>query len=399
MGTSSLPGADDSQRSRGPSRRSLLIGGGVAALGVATGAYVRGRTGSVGIGETAVAVSPFGDHQAGIARPNTPQPHTHVAVCDASGVTTRAQLSARLEDASNVIVALVGATAVADSAEASAPGEAGDLTVTVGLGPRLAVLWDADSPVQEALPAFAGDETIALENNGGDVLISACATDAAVLTEAVTRVAAALDAAPPRWEQFGFRAPGEGTVARNPLGFFDGIAVPRTEEDVDANVWIPSGSAAGGTVAVIRQLRLDVESFASLAQSDQEATIGRHKATGAPLTGGDMMDDVNLQAKTPEGDFITPARSHARAAHPSFTGSNLMLRRGYAYNNGPMEDGKDDEGLLFVCFQREVDDFVRTQLRMDEQDDLMQYATAVSSGVFLVLPGFSPDTPLGATSA
>ena len=99
-----------------------------------------------------------------------------------------------------------------------------------------------------------------------------------------------------------------------------------------------------------------------------------------------------LRAKTEAGDYLTPARSHVRAAHPSFTGSRLMLRRGYAFGTQP-----DDAGLMFVCFQNELDAFVKTQHRLDELDDLMAFATPTASASFLILPGFAADRPLGAT--
>ncbi len=225
------------------------------------------------------------------------------------------------------------------------------------------------------------------------------ATNPAVLSPALAASLAALGGPAIRWQQLGFRAPGTGTVARNPLGYHDGVIVPRGEEALDKNVWIPDGPAAGGTVCVIRHLRLDVSSFASEAEDRQDDIIGRHKGDGSPLSGGGPLDEVNLRAKTETGRFVTPPRSHARAAHPTFTGSHLMLRRGYAYANGPATgaDGAavDDQGLLFICFQRELDDFVRTQRRLDEVDDLMAYATPVSTGAFLILPGFDAGRPLG----
>ncbi len=188
-------------------------------------------------------------------------------------------------------------------------------------------------------------------------------------------------------------------MVRNPLGFHDGVIVPRGDDALAENVWIADGPAAGGTVCVVRQLRLDVARFGADPIAEQEATIGRHKADGSPLTGGGPLDEVDLRAKAPDGELITPLRSHARAAHPSFTGSHLMLRRGYAYSNGPVLDATsavaDDQGLLFICFQRELDDFVRTQHRLDETDDLMDYARPVASGSFLILPGFTADAPLG----
>ena len=104
------------------------------------------------------------------------------------------------------------------------------------------------------------------------------------------------------------------------------------------------------------------------------------------------MAHVDLEAKTPDGRYVTPARSHARAAHPSFTGSTTMLRGSYSFT-----DSDGSRGLLFRCFQRDLDTFVRTQRRLDDVDDLMRFVTPTASASFLVLPGFDADRPLGAT--
>jgi dye decolorizing peroxidase len=74
-----------------------------------------------------------------------------------------------------------------------------------------------------------------------------------------------------------------------------------------------------------------------------------------------------------------------------------MLRRGYAFDDGALGDDSDvrDAGLMFTCFQRELRTFVQTQHRLDETDDLMAYATPTASASFLILPGFTPERPLG----
>ncbi|MEV0954109.1 hypothetical protein [Promicromonospora sp. NPDC050249] len=56
-----------------------------------------------------------------------------------------------------------------------------------------------------------------------------------------------------------------------------------------------------------------------------------------------------------------------------------------------------ETGLLFVCFQREPDTFVRTQHRLDEADALTDFVTPTASATFLVLPGFDATRPLGST--
>ena len=52
---------------------------------------------------------------------------------------------------------------------------------------------------------------------------------------------------------------------------------------------------------------------------------------------------------------------------------------------------------MFICFQNELDTFVKTQHRLDEVDDLMAFAKPTASASFLVLPGFTRDEPLGST--
>jgi dye decolorizing peroxidase len=241
---------------------------------------------------------------------------------------------------------------------------------------------------------FRSDEGLAAEAAGGDLLIAVYASDAAALHPVADRVLAAIPGARRRWAQQGVRGSGTGTVVRNPLGYHDGIIVPHTEDELAESVWIPSGPAAGGTVAVIRRLRLDISGFGALAPAAQDRVIGRERASGAPLSGGTRDDQVDLGAKTPEGEYLIPARAHARAAHPSFTGSPLMLRRGYAFSNAGPER---DDGLLFVCFQNDLQTFVRTQHRLDETDDLMAFTRATASASFLILPGRVGGAPLGAS--
>ena len=399
---------DGESRTPGLSRRDALLVGGGLAVGAA-GAVLAPRVARGGgrsptdgatasAGDDGAVVPAGGEHQAGIARPPTPQAHALVAVlslADRDDPGFVAELRRRLAAVSHSILDFAGRT----DATAVAPDGAPDLTATIGLGPDVVAAIDPTLPGADALPAFAGDDGMADARNGGDVYVGLHAGNPAVLAPALADVVAGFEAASVRWQQFGFRAPGTGTVARNPLGYLDGIIVPRGERELARNVWIADGRASGGTICVIRQLRLDVARFRAEPLARQDDVIGRHKGDGSPLSGGGPLDEVDLVAKTETGEFVTPLRSHARAAHPSFTGSDLMLRRGYAYANGPVTttDGAtvDDQGLLFICFQRDLADFVRTQRRLDETDDLMAFATPVSSGSFLILPGFTRESPLG----
>ncbi|MGK3953996.1 Dyp-type peroxidase [Microbacterium sp. I2] len=388
---------------RGISRRALLLGGGGLGLGVVATA-VAVSTAHAPSAEPApstpaasegAAVPAHGAQQAGIARPATPQRNGLVVVADL-GTDQNAD-----PDAATVLAAVAAAGDAIDACTdperfdpVVLPDGPGDVTVTIGLGPRLVRAIDPTLPGADDLPAFRSDEGLAAEAAGGDLLIAVYASDAAALHPVADRVLAAIPGARRRWAQQGVRGSGTGTVVRNPLGYHDGIIVPHTEDELAESVWIPSGPAAGGTVAVIRRLRLDISGFGALAPAAQDRVIGRERASGAPLSGGARDDQVDLGAKTPEGEYLIPARAHARAAHPSFTGSPLMLRRGYAFSNAGPER---DDGLLFVCFQNDLQTFVRTQHRLDETDDLMAFTRATASASFLIPPGRVGGAPLGAS--
>lgn len=271
----------------------------------------------------------------------------------------------------------------------------GDLTVTIGIGPRLVRMAGEGLPGTEELPVFARD-TVAATARDGDLLLQVCAANAQTVALAVTSLHGWLNtqSVQPRWSQNGFRPPARtaGPV-RNLLGFLDGIVVPRTPDELAREVWL-AGPAPfqDATVAVVRRLRLDVAGFLAMPPQQQEQAVGRHRADGSPLSGGGPSDPVDLGAKSALGRYLVPAMAHARRAHPAETGSGLMLRRGYSYANSA-----EDSGLLFVSFQRELRTFVQTQRRLDEGDALMAFATATASGTFLVLPGFGAGRPLGST--
>lgn len=385
---------------RAVSRRSILAGGIGAGAGVLAG--VAGVFGAQSLSEAPRSrpappsagepVPARGRRQAGVDRPATPQRTALIVVADVAGDPDRTRVRELLAAAGEAVDAV---TDPSGGDPLVVPDGPGDLSVTVGIGPRLVASLDPALPGAEPLPAFAGDEAMDPRFIGGDLLIAVYSSDVSVLAGVAAHVLAAIPGATRRWAQSGVRGAGEGGIARNPLGYHDGIIVPRTREELAANVWIGAGPAADGTVAVIRRLRLDVERFHAQPVPAQDRVIGRRRGDGAPLSGGGPTDQVNLTAKSPEGEYRVPLRSHARAAHPSFTGSALMLRRGYSFSNpvGPGEPA--DDGLLFMCFQHSLDTFVRTQRRLDESDDLMSYVTATASASFLIVPGRRDGSPLG----
>lgn len=378
------------------SRRALLFGSGAAigAIGATTvhavselePPHLDPATLASPVSANVVPVKAMGVYQAGVARPAAPQQHCVVVVADLDLAT----LEGTLQKLGEVILEL---TSTANVDHESVPDGPGDLTITVGLGPR--ALAESRHPVlarSVQLPQFAGDAALPDSHRDGDLYLSVNATDAGALEPALARLTAAVTGYRERWSDFGFRAASTDDVSRNPLGYHDGVIVPRTRDELSESVWVHSGPLAGGTICVIRRFALDTSGFRELSAVDRDAVIGREQLSGAPLSGGSRDDQVNLTAKNDAGELLVPLRSHARAAHPSFTGSDLMLRRSYAYRASA-----SDHGLLFIAFQNDIDTFIRTQLRLDEVDDLMTFATPTATGAFAILPGFTEGTPLGYT--
>jgi dye decolorizing peroxidase len=317
-----------------------------------------------------------GVHQAGVALPAIPQSACLLVVADLDRTALRTSLAALGE-------AIARVTDPEAPPTAPTPDGPGDLTVTVGLGPD--TLAASDHPELAdlvTLPQFRGDAALPADHRGGDLLISVNASDPTILEPVLAHLTAQVAGLRERWSDFGYRGPADQGVSRNPFGYFDGIIVPRSADDLAADVWIAEGPLAGGTICVIRRFRLDTDGFRRLSATEQDRTVGRHRSDGSPLSGGDRFAEVDLSAKADNGDLVIPLHAHARGAHPSFTGSRLMLRRSYSYQHSAT-----DHGHLFISHQNEVQAFAKTQLRLDEVDDLMHYATPTATAAFAILPG------------
>lgn len=383
----------------GPTRRRLLTAGGATlALGAlaATSACSGSDDAPGGTPRAAAAagrVDPHGPHQAGVHRPGKPPAHLNFQVLRAvPDVLTAASVRDTLAALGETITRLTAA----DPRDPRLHGEATGLTIQIGIGPRLLEL--TDTTVALGLPEFAGSAALPAPLRTGDLIISVAADRPETTAEVSDLVGGQVRARGyrPSWGQIGYRPDGAGTVTRNPLGFADGIVQPESTQGVPDHVFLASGAARGGSIGVVRRFALDTAGFGALSVDRQEALVGRNRSTGAPLSGGSQATDVNLTAKTPAGEYLVPAGSHVRSTHPSFTGSTLMLRRGYGFRES--HDGRpDSSGLLFISYQDDVEVFSRTQLRMDREDKMMTFARPTAEAAFLVLPGFDRNRPLGSS--
>jgi deferrochelatase/peroxidase EfeB len=103
---------------------------------------------------------------------------------------------------------------------------------------------------------------------------------------------------------------------------------------------------------------------------------------------GKTETDVPDYAKDPEGK-LTKLDAHIRLANPRTAESqrNLILRRPFNYSNGVMKNGQLDMGLLFICYQSDLEKgFITVQTRLNGEP-LEEYLKPVGGGYFFTLPG------------
>jgi deferrochelatase/peroxidase EfeB len=407
------------------SRRGL-IGGGAAAVGVA-GAYVVGHEAAgtpgpaVAPADDAVASSyPFrGAHQAGIVTPA--QDRLHFAAFDVR-TDSRDELVALLQawtEAAERMTRGEGAGPVGPTQGAAdlPPDDTGEaiglspsgLTITFGFGPGLFTRFGLEGRRPEALrdlPHFPGDN-LDPARSGGDLCIQACAQDPQVAVHAIRNLARiGFGTVAVRWSQLGFGRTSTTSTAqstpRNLFGFKDGTANVKAEEAeaLDDFVWVQDGDdgadwLAGGSYLVTRRINMTIEVWDRQPLADQEDFIGRAKASGAPLSGGEELTEPDFRMPGRDGPVI-PRDAHVRIVHPTKNDGARMLRRGYNFVDGSDALGGLDAGLFFIAFVRDPEtQFIPLQNRMAQMDALMEYLKFTSSAIFAVPPGAGPGEYVG----
>lgn len=395
------------------SRRRFLTAGATGIGGVAVGAAAAGflvdggghaatPAGErvAGLGAATVA-TPF-PHQAGIAVPERQQGHGTVAAFDLVPGATAAQLKALMRAWTAAIAALTaGRSPVGDADTTALDSGPCSLTVTVGFGPSLfgkAGLDPASRPPELApLPAFRAERLDAARSDG-DLGVVLAADDALVVFHALrTLTRAAAGTAKPRWVMSGFsRAPGSspdpGATGRNLMGQLDGTNNPAASQpDFAGKVFAaPDASAAwmrGGSYLVFRRIRMLLTSWDTQTAAAQDKVIGRHKATGAPLSGGTEHTPVDLSAQNPDGSLAVRGDAHIRLAAPAGNGGAAMLRRGLSYDDGLTADGEPDAGLLFLAWQADPGrGFVPVQQHLTRGMDALNRFTAHETSALFAMP-------------
>jgi deferrochelatase/peroxidase EfeB len=351
----------------------------------------------------------YGVHQPGIITP--PPASSLVAAFDLT-VASKADLSLLFKILTQRIEFLMKGGVSPIRGELFPPADSGvlgpaiapdNLTITAAVG---ASLFDSRFNLAQQKPkhliemaSFPNDQL----DPGlchGDLLLQFCAnrpdTNIHALRDIIKNLSGAITL---RWKIEGFlppetiKKPGQTSI-RNMLGFKDGTANLNTNDTRLMNqiVWVQPSTdepawTAGGSYQVVRVIRNLVERWDRAPLQEQEKIIGRKKDSGSPL-GMQHESDIPNYLADPEGKHIA-LDAHIRLANPRTdqTASNRILRRGYNYSRGFDMAGQLDMGLLFVCFQSNLQNgFITVQNRLNGEP-LEEYIKPVGGGYFFALPG------------
>ncbi|MGO1672488.1 MAG: Dyp-type peroxidase [Canibacter sp.] len=384
------------------SRRALL---GTALAGASLAGTAIGATAATALTRAEPAVPTehgtetipcHGTHQAGIATAVTPYGR-YLAFTLRDGVD-RDAIRRMLRVVTQDIEALTrGVSPIADTEPELAHVPA-RLTVTVGFGREL-VQRVAPMAIPEWLQpvrAFPRDQLDA-GFSGGDLLLAIAADDQVTIAHASRMLAKTMRGfAQLAWRQDGFRrarasAP-DGQTMRNLMGQVDGTTNPSPKDpDFPDLVWL--GQDAGwmehGTVQVFRRIRMEMDSWDQVDRVAREGAIGRDLAVGAPLTGRLEHEEPDWSATDGLGFPIIADYAHIRRAK-SEDPNERIYRRVMNY------DEDDEQGLLFICYQKDPrTQFEPIQARLDTLDLMNQWITHIGSAVFAISPGWEPGEMIG----
>lgn len=395
------------------SRRRLLgtagaagAAGLVAGAAAGAGAAVAARPEQTPLTTVGSAHVPFeGLRQAGIVQPA--QACGHLVAFDLVAGADRKAASALLRRWSDAVRGMTRAghpaTPSAYDDQIAADAGPSSLTVTFGFGRSFFARTGLTAQLPRALaplPDFPAD-TLDPKRSNGDLWVQIGADDALVAFHALRVVQkAAHGTATLRWQMNGFnRTPGATDRPRTPrnlMGQIDGTNNPKpTDADFDRRIFVPASGTpewmANGSYAVVRRIRMLLDSWDHLSVSAQERVIGRRKSDGAPLSGGTETTPVALDKFHPDGSPAIAGDAHIRVAAPASNSGAAMLRRAFSYHDGFRPDGAPDAGLLFVAWQADpMTGFVPVQRKLDGADGLSRFLRHEASGLFAV-PGGAGD--------
>ncbi|ASQ49076.1 peroxidase [Leptotrichia sp. oral taxon 498] len=380
------------------SRRDFLKKAGMVGAGAAIGASGAGAifanmfSGKANQVVGNEEISFYGEHQSGIATPV--QKNVYFAVLDLHS-TDKEEIKQMFKDWTDYSEKLMKGELVAPELanHLVPPIDTGEtvglnpyrLTITFGISPSFLDKLKLDNKKMEEfkdLPHFPRDQ-IKDKYKGGDICIQACADDAQVAFHAVrnlVRKGRALITL--KWTQAGFLPIGNGTEN------------PKNNNDFKNVVWYDKNNwLKNGTFLIVRRIQMHLETWDRTNLQEQENTFGRYKESGAPFGETDEFATIDINKKGPDGKPVLPIDSHVYLAKKADV---KIARRAFSYSNGIDEvSGQFDAGLLFICFQKHPDQFIKIQNSLGNDDKLNEYITHVGTGIFACFGGIKKGEYIG----
>lgn len=341
----------------------------------------------------------YGDNQAGVETPSAlHQSFLGFDLVNSDRDTAEAVLRLVSDDAARL---MNGEPALGDLEPEIAKRPAG-LTITVGLGRDFYKAAKASPPEQlREIPDFSTDQ---LQEDWAqtDFVVQIGSNDPLSLSHASRMIVKDLRSlADLSWRQDGFRSgadliPGYDEP-RNLLGQVDGIVNPEPGSDqFDRVVWNEADDVTvdGGTVLVLRRIKLLTDKWDTLDLAAQDQVMGRERDTGAPV-GANPGDDMPFDEVDEDGLPVISDNAHARVAHAA-SDESMILRRPYNYDAGVQADGSVEVGLLFAAYMRDpATSFIPMQEMVSQMDAFNEWNTTIGSSTYFVLPGAAPGEFLG----
>jgi deferrochelatase/peroxidase EfeB len=395
-------------------RRNVLFGAGSVVAAGLTGANAAEKQGeqitdAPVSDKTQERQSFYGQHQAGIV---TPRPAAGMIASFHILAKTPEDVERLFKTLSQRIAFLMNGGIPPEMDDKLPPADSGilgpvippdNLTITVSLGSSFFDQreWlSPQRPVRLSRMKASRNDALDADLCHGDLSLQICANTPDTNIHALRDILKNLpDLMVLRWKQEGSvpvlppKPDGSHETARNFLGFRDGTANPDGNDAqlMDKLVWVhqddePSWAHAG-TYQVVRIIRNFVERWDRTPLAEQEAILGRKKASGAPLGGAAEFDTPDYSGD-PEGE-ITPLDAHIRLANKRNTTSdeNLILRRPFNYSNGVSKSGQLEQGLLFICYQADLEKGFITVQRQLDGEPLEEYIKPIGGGFFFTPPG------------
>jgi deferrochelatase/peroxidase EfeB len=236
------------------------------------------------------------------------------------------------------------------------------------------------------MPSFAGDVMDPAQSHG-DLLLHITGSSSRAVRQAADQTLRALPQQQMRWRADGTRPEnrtedGRG-LSRNPFHFTEGHGNPATAAEITERATVRTGQgepswAVGGSYQVIRIIRLATDFWDRDTVEEQERIIGRRR-NGRWLDNTPSAERA-VFATDPHGR-TTPLGSHVRRAAPDPRNPPPMVRRSYNYDRGP-----DDQGLIFSCFQSDLEKGFEAVQRRLQGEAMAKYTLTIGGGYFFVPP-------------